>query len=211
MKVSVIIPCKKRIKYLKRTFKQVVKQDYQDLEIIMVDFNCPEGSQDWVDRHFKFDFVKTVKAEVPADYWNLSESRNFGYKNSTGEILIFLDADTDIHYKFVSDCVKKLQEGFYLSGKQAGAFSNCGCCAVFRKDFEKVKGYNEALKGWGSEDLDIYRRLEEAGLTNRTFNFGYIKNIPHADSIRNEFHGNQGIYTTNSINANVARQDFKGI
>lgn len=211
MKVSVIIPCKKRLKFLKRTFPSVYRQDYKNLEIIVVDFMCPEGTQDYIERHFKDDKVKVVKAKIAADHWNLSESRNFGYKHATGDILIFADADTMMHYKFVSDCVKKLKEGLYLTGKQSGSFQNCGCCAVWRKDFEKAKGYNELANGWGSEDLNFYRRLEAQGLTNVHFNFGYIKNLPHPDSIRNEYHGGVNIYTTNDYNARTMEQEFKGI
>lgn len=38
---------------------------------------------------------------------------------------------------------------------------------VWRKDFEKVNGFDESFEGWGHEDADLVLRLHNAGLLRR--------------------------------------------
>jgi glycosyltransferase involved in cell wall biosynthesis len=212
MKVSIIIPCKNRLKHLKMIFKEVLRQDYTNIEIIVVDYRCPQGTSDHIKQNFKDERIKIVEAEVGADEWNLSAARNLGFKKSTGELLLFIDADTQLHHKFVGDCVNRIREGVFLSGKHnPDQYSNSGCCMVRREDFIKVRGYNEVVEGWGTEDLDLYERLGKEGIVNEYFNFAYIRNIPHDNSVRNMYHGNKDIYETNSKNWERVRNEFKGL
>lgn len=192
-------------------FNGVLRQHHRDLDIIVVDYRCPQGTSDHIKQNYKDERIQVVIADVGADEWNLSAARNMGYKSSKGEILLFIDADTQLHQKFVSECVNRLKEGVFLTGLHTNKWQSSGCCMVWREDFEKVKGYNEVVEGWGSEDLDLYERLKGSGLKNEFFNFGYIKNIPHDNGLRNQYHGKRDIYETNSLNAEKVRKEFKGI
>lgn len=210
MIVSVIIPCKKRLAHLKKTFPNVLRQSHRDLDIIVVDYMCPQGTSNYIER-VKDYRVQLVKAKVGADDWNLSASRNLGYRYAKGEVLLFIDADSIIDKRFISDCLSKLKEGSFLCGNQQIPYQACGCCMVYKSDFEKVKGYNEVVEGWGSEDFNFYNRLEAIGLKNEKFNYSYIKNIPHSDSIRNEYHGKRDRMATNHDNYTRMEKEFKGI
>lgn len=208
--VSVIIPCKKRLNHLKKCFPDVLRQSYRDLDIIVVDYMCPQGTYDYVNR-VKDERVQVVKAKVGADEWNLSASRNLGYRYAKGEILLFIDADSMCNYKFVADCLKRIKPGSFLSGNQQPPYQACGCCMVYKSDFEKVKGYNEATQGWGSEDFNFYERLRAEGLEHLNFNYPLIKNIPHSDSLRNEYHGKKDRMLSNHENYLSMQKEFKGL
>ena len=208
--VSIIIPCKKRLNHLKKTFPNMLRQGYRDIEVIVIDYMCPQGTFDYVERN-KDERTVCIRAQVGADEWNLSASRNLGYRHSKGDILLFIDADSMLNHKFVGDCLKRLKPNSFLSGNQQPPYEACGCSMVYRSDFEKVKGYNELTQGWGSEDFNFYDRLKAEGLEHLHFNYGLIKNIPHSDSIRNEYHGWKDRMDSNHENYLSMQKGFKGL
>ncbi len=87
MKLSVIIPTFNRAKLLKRALKSVFAQTLQPFEVIVVD----DGSTD--------DTKEMVK-EFPIKYFyqknkGVSTARNLGIKNSSGDVIAFLDSDDE--------------------------------------------------------------------------------------------------------------------
>lgn len=84
--VSVIIPSYNHGKYLPDAVKSIRDQDYNSVEVIIVD----DGSTDNTT-----DIVKALPGVKYIHQHNqgLSAARNTGIKNSGGEMLIFLDAD----------------------------------------------------------------------------------------------------------------------
>ena len=88
-KVSVIIPSYGRPEMLQRAVKSVIRQTYNNLEIIVVDDHSPEPLEPVVDgidddriRYFRFSENKGANA-----------ARNKGIVESTGEYISFLDDD----------------------------------------------------------------------------------------------------------------------
>lgn len=208
MKVSVIIPCKGRLNHLQRTLPDVLKQSFQDMEVIVVDYACPQETWRWV-AGLVSPRVRCEIAKVDPSEWSLSAARNFGFKHSEGEVILFLDADTIINHEFVIQSFLTLKPGHFITGLVAPPWNGCGCMMVYREDFEAARGYNEALKSWGYEDMDMYGRLEKQGLTRLSFNPSLIVNIPHDDNLRNEFHGNQNIHETCSQNFEISKTTFE--
>ena len=158
---SIIVPCKNRWNHLKECLRNLNRLQ-GDFEVIVVDFNCPQKTCDRVNMKYRQNGWKVVKADVPDDYWNLSESRNYGYKYADGDKLLFIDADTILKPTFLLET--ELNEGEFVTGTYKELpngklyFWCCGCLYVRTEDFEKVLGYNEELHGWGYEDLDMYGR-----------------------------------------------------
>ena len=194
--ISVIIPCKNRLQHLLKCLPTVLSQTWQDIQVIVVDFNCPEI--------YKLDFQQEIYDErlnvlfvdVPVNHWNLSESRNAGLKLATGDRLLFLDADTILLPNFIEMEVKKLNENTFGSGLTSPPWNGCGCSFVLKSQFIKVRGYNEAMTGWGMEDMDFYHRMQLQGLNRFEFDPRLISNIPHDDSLRNQFHNGEDKYKT---------------
>lgn len=86
-KVSVIIPCFNTARYLASSINSVLNQSIQDFEIILVD----DGST---------DHLVEVVSQLNTDIHFISQenkgpgaARNAGISKSTGEYLVFLDAD----------------------------------------------------------------------------------------------------------------------
>jgi len=85
--VSVIIPTYNRAHVLAAAIESVLLQEYENLEIIVVD----DGSFDETDKvlsAFK-DKIKTIKTENRG----VSAARNKGIKASGGKLISFLDSD----------------------------------------------------------------------------------------------------------------------
>jgi glycosyltransferase involved in cell wall biosynthesis len=162
------------------------------------------GTADYFSRFPNEPRLKIVKAEVGANEWNLSHARNLGYKESKGDALLFIDADTQLKPNFLSHHVLNENE-FYTGSWLHGS----GCCYLWAKDFEAVRGYNEVVEGWGTEDYCLYRRLEAKGLGRKYFIEKLFKNLPHPDRIRNEYHGGANIHITNERNFQRTQKEFR--
>jgi len=91
--LSVIIPTCNRPDSLLRAVKSVLLQDYQDIEIIIVDDSSEDNSA-----HIKdcFSFTDKVFVYRNAGAHSAANARNFGVKMAKGEYITFLD-DDDIY------------------------------------------------------------------------------------------------------------------
>lgn len=209
MKISIIIPCKNRLAHLQETLPYTLAQKYPDYEVLVVDYNCPQRTAEWLSGHVN-PKVNCVMAPVGKDEWSLSGARNFGYKHSAGEMLFFLDADaklTDpefLHYH-VLHCV----DGSFICGW--GYHEATGCMMIRRSAFEAVRGYNEAIRSWGMEDIDIYNRLQDGLAQEKRTWLGGIETIKHGDEWRNYYHGGKAPQATNEENFRISQIVFKGI
>lgn len=202
--VSIIIPCKNRLNHLAATYTQT-RRLQGEFEIVIVDYKCPMGTFQHFTNTFGSDQrLRLVSAEVGEKEWNLSHARNLGYKASKGDALLFVDADTILKSNFLT--AHPMSEGMFLTGTWLHA---SGCCMIWRKDFEKVSGYNECVDGWGTEDVDMYRRLVGVGLRQASFIEKLYRNMPHHDKIRNEYHGGANIHTTNERNYQRTQKEFR--
>lgn len=90
MLFSLIIPVYKVEKYLRQCVDSVLTQSFTDFEIILVDDGSPDSSPDICDEYAARDSrIKVIHKQNGG----LSDARNFGLDNATGEYVIFLDSD----------------------------------------------------------------------------------------------------------------------
>lgn len=90
MKISIIVPVYNVEKYLTKCIDSITNQTYKDLEIILVDDGSTDNSGQICDQYAKKDNrIKVIHKENGG----LSDARNVGIKNSTGEYLSFIDSD----------------------------------------------------------------------------------------------------------------------
>lgn len=90
MKFSIIIPVYNVKKYLKDSIESVLRQEYQNYELIIVDDGSTDGSSEICDKYREKS--KTIKV-IHKTNGGLSDARNFGLNVATGDYILFLDSD----------------------------------------------------------------------------------------------------------------------
>ncbi len=102
-KISIIIPCRNEEKFIEKVIKSILNQTYpkDKLEVIFVDGMSEDRTQDIIKEYAsKYPFIKLL--ENPYKY--VPHAMNIGIKNSTGDIIIRMDA----HSEYPPDYVEKL-------------------------------------------------------------------------------------------------------
>lgn len=115
--VSVIIPTYKRADNLSRALDSILKQTYKNIEVIVVDDNNPATEY----RRSTEGFMKKYEAYTNIVYLkheknkNGSAARNTGFRQSTGDYIMFLDDDDELLPKKVVaqvNCLNSLDESW---------------------------------------------------------------------------------------------------
>lgn len=93
-KISIIIPIYDVEKYLCRCLDSVLAQTFSDWEAVCVNDGSPDGCSEILSRYASMDRRIVI---VDKENGGLSDARNVGLKNASGDFVIFLDSDDFIH------------------------------------------------------------------------------------------------------------------
>ena len=109
-KVSIILPARNEEKFIGKCLDSLVDQDYANYEIIVIDDSSDDRTSQIISEYVKKSSkIIPVKAQKKPDGWM---GKNWacmeGYKNATGELLLFTDADTRHSQNVVSLAVSHL-------------------------------------------------------------------------------------------------------
>lgn len=104
MKISVVVPVYNAEKYLVKCIDSVLKQTYNDWELILIDDGSTDGSADIIDNAAASD--KRIIA-VHQENMGPGETRNHGIDIATGDFLAFLDSDDYLDQDYFSLLEKK--------------------------------------------------------------------------------------------------------
>ena len=178
MNFSIITTCKNRLAHLKETLPLMMAVD--GAEVIVVDYGCEQGTAEWVRTHYPQARVVTVTDDP---VFHVSRARNIGARAASARRLCFVDADLFI----VGDLSKWLighydKASFYVI--PADGSSTAGFLLCERTAFEAVGGYDEALRGWAPEDMDLYERIEMSGPRRNYVPETMFSSIHHTDDSR---------------------------
>ena len=106
-KISVIIPVYNVEKYLKQCLESILEQTYKNLEIILIDDGTKDSSGMICDDYAKKD--NRIKV-IHQKNMGLSGARNTGLKNSTGDLITFVDSDDFIDNKMFETMLLSIKE-----------------------------------------------------------------------------------------------------
>ena len=100
--ISIIICTYNRDKYIYNALKSIAENDYpySGYEIILIDNNCTDNTKA-VCGQFNADYPEVVFRYVEEPDQGLSYARNRGVKESTGEILVFVDDDATVFERYL--------------------------------------------------------------------------------------------------------------
>ena len=97
MLFSVIVPVYNAEKYLEQCIESILKQDFSDFELILVDDGSTDGSADICDRYAADERVAVIHKQNGGSV----SARNTGIEASSGEYLCFVDSDDYIAQDFL--------------------------------------------------------------------------------------------------------------
>lgn len=221
--VCVIIPCYKDSKTLDRAIKSVYSQSRKVDEIIVVNDCSPETEE-----------IKKIISLYPELVYHrndknigLAATRNVGIKKSKSDIITFLDADDEIHFKKI-----ELQLLFFQSNSAISCYStrkSSGFNHNFNKSFRIVKhnnikrlllrntilgagimisrklllnveGYDENLRS--CEDWDLWLRLISNGVNIVSLKLPLYLYYDNPNSLSNNYY-NISFYETKLLEKHI--------
>ena len=195
--ISCVTICMGRLHHLKHTLPKNLQWScrYPNIEWILLDYNCPDGTGEWVrntlDDDLRSGRLTYWRTSGPNEF-HFSHSRNMGARLASGQILCLVDADNFTGQDFAFYVARNLRErsalvGCRMKGDQfvpGGDQGTCGRLAVNTKQFLDVRGYDEGMYGWGYEDIDLFLRLQSAGAKCSPIESAYLDCIRHDDKER---------------------------
>lgn len=175
MKVSIIIVTYNRLNYLKQAIESVKDQTYKDIELLVLNNGCTDGTKDYLSKLQGITYYENIVNDHSCMKMNQMIDR------TTGDIVFNLCDDDYLHNKnVISQVVKKfidnpMLEVFYGS---AQLFRDAYIC-----DYQPAQGVNVA-RAWGTEYINwgtlfyrksIFKRIGYLNTDLIYFNDGEFK------------------------------------
>lgn len=123
--ISVVIPSYNKVKYIEKTLKSIVNQNYKNYEVIIQDGGSTDGTLQII-KKFVNKYPSLIKYESKKDGGQL-DAINKGLKKAKGEIVTFINADdvyendaffvVSEHYKENPDCLWFAGRGIVIDEK----------------------------------------------------------------------------------------------
>lgn len=157
--ISYLMACMNRIEHIKEGLSYSLKNLGPNAELVLLDYNSSDGLKEYILNNYQEDLTQKkliyLRTEEPK-YFLHSHSRNVLALAARGPILCVLDADNCLMEGFSTHLI----ESFNKHGAQSIGIceTNLPChgrMAIHRENWLKVRGFNEAMMGWGWEDNDF--------------------------------------------------------
>lgn len=175
MKMSFCITCMNRLEHLQATLERNILDNLLEgeVEFVLLDYHSTDGLPEWVRQHMggyiSRGLLNYYRTEKPQHYLR-SHSRNMAFRLAQGDILCNLDADNFLgkgFARFMLDAFDREKGIFYTSSLASRDVFGRVC--LTKADYLAVHGCDEALVGYGMEDVDLFNRLLKLGLGQRIF------------------------------------------
>jgi glycosyltransferase involved in cell wall biosynthesis len=186
--------CMGRLEFLKQSFPTWRQVLGDRVEVVVVDYSCPDGSGGWAEaRGARVVRCGGVKA------FSKSHSTNLAIAAARTKWVLLTDADVRLTAAFAGVLAGASSGHYYrVHGFVAGL---PGTFLVEREALAMVEGFDEVLEGWGSDDNDLAARLEIAGVRPGALDPAALSHIDHDDSLRTSNHAQRDMQLQNDINS----------
>lgn len=118
--ISVCIPCYNAENYVAETIDRLLKQTYSNTEIILVDDFSTDNTWKTINQ-LSGGTIKVLRHQSNR---GAAAARNEAYKNSSGEYILFLDADDLLNQHFLESQFDNLPDTCSVSVSSWGRFYN---------------------------------------------------------------------------------------
>ena len=210
IKVSVIITCYNKERYISRAINSCVNQNFPEdqYEIIIVDDGSTDKSRDAISLYEGFSGYNFIRTKFLKENKGPAHASNVGIEMARGEYIVRVDGDDYVHKDFLKVMTEVLEWnaeiGFVycdiievtgsgapnqrtLARNTKSRLLNHGAGILFRtKHLTALKGYNETLRNAEDYDLLIRYQKKNAGYHLRLPYYRYFKegsalSIKHAE------------------------------
>ena len=160
---SIIILNYNGIRFIERCLRSILETDYPNFEVILVDNGSTDGSLEIALRLFgKNQIVRIIRNERNLGF---AEGNNVGYASSKGQVIVFLNIDTEVERNWLRELMQVLDMGGNIGVAQCKLFS--------MRDRNKIDsvGYDFDYLGY------VYPRSQ----TRRRDSFDQVEEVLYAD------------------------------
>ena len=112
-KVTVIVPVYNGEAFLRPCVDSILRQTYENLEVILVDDGSTDGSGAICDGYARQDSRVRVFHQ---ENGGVSSARNLGLREATGEYIVFVDADDHVSQSYVSNLMDMPEADYAAAG-----------------------------------------------------------------------------------------------
>lgn len=103
--ITIIIPIYNVEAYLTKCLDSILIQTYRNLEILLIDDGSTDSCGEICDKYKSIDNRIKVIHKVNG---GISDARNCGLSNATGELISFIDSDDWVHKEYIETLYKNL-------------------------------------------------------------------------------------------------------
>ena len=180
-KFSIIISVYNTSKFLPKCFDSILSQSLDDYEIVVINDGSTDNSQKIIDKYVK-RYKNKFKSFITENK-GLSEARNLGIKNSSGEYFIFLDSDDYLEKNLIKNLSSNIDNNPDLIRYQVKTINNSYKVKerYHEKPFKGLNGvdaFNIIVDYHFIENATCYAYKKEFFVKNK---FKFMKNIYHED------------------------------
>lgn len=180
----------REINRIKISMESLALQKAKNFEVIFIDYGSDSEISDYLKMLLSsYNFVNYHYLPVSHKLWNKSKALNFGINKAKGDFVFIADVDIvfspdavevlsnqtslDVFSLFTMGYLdekesNKLTTGFEFKDLKPERFGVVnGMILTTKESLFKVKGFDEFFHFYGSEDVDLYSRLENAGYKSK--------------------------------------------
>ena len=198
MKLSIVIPAYNEEKYLPATLSALKAARIEDTELIVVDNKSNDATR---------EIAESFGAQIVDDsVHNIGRVRNTGARNSSGEVVVFLDADTIVRPGVFEKIVVEMNDPGCFGGSVAVEYERPfrrrwmtffmwlwtwlgkltrmrqGAIQFYRRAvFNELGGFDETI--YVGEDIELHWRLDKLARERGGFT-AFIEEPPVTTSSR---------------------------
>jgi len=182
--ISICTNCMGRAEDIKQTYVENIENnlDYPAIEFVLLNYGSKDDLDIWVFKNLMEYIKRGILSYYSFKYpdgpksYSMTHSRNVSFKVAKGKIVTNVDAD---HYTNKGFAVRlnelahqvKGTEVVFVKSKQ----KNRGRIALYKKEFERLGGYNEDIREYGYDDHDLLMRAYLSGFRVLTFGGGFMR------------------------------------
>lgn len=194
IRISFCTTCMNRLSYLKQTLPKNLadNSDYENLEFVLLDYNSSDGLEEYIKSNYSayLDNGKLVYFRLDSvKFYDWTHSRNLVVSLATGDVICNIDADnfTGVGFAAYVNSVFSEMSNVFLTTYFMPMRKNdvLGRICMLKKSFMEIGGYDERMKHYGFEDIDLICRLKRSGVDKvDIINPAFLNAIQHTNKER---------------------------